>query len=146
MELSGAISDFEAAIATQLELVGDDPVVEEAGAALLGALEPALRSALLSLVEQAAEEVAAQLPDISVDVVLSEGEPDLVVRATDAPVAVNTDDLSARLTVRLPSTLKVELEDAAGELGDSVNTYVVKALSSRSSKKWSKRITETFET
>ncbi|MDK1027527.1 MAG: toxin-antitoxin system HicB family antitoxin, partial [Actinomycetota bacterium] len=73
-------------------------------------------------------EVAAQLPDNTVDVVLSDGEPTLVVRRTGDSVTINTEDLDARMTVRLPENLKDDLEAAASELGDSVNTFVVKAL------------------
>ena len=45
------------------------------------------------------------------------------------PITVNTDELDARMTVRLPDDLKDEIEIAASDLGDSVNTFVVRALS-----------------
>ncbi|NND01413.1 MAG: toxin-antitoxin system HicB family antitoxin, partial [Acidimicrobiia bacterium] len=53
---------------------------------------------------------------------------------------------SARITLRLPDSLKDDLESAAGDSGDSVNAYVIKALSSRAGRRSARRITETFET
>lgn len=91
-------------------------------------LEPALRLAALTLAEQAAAELTAQLPDRTVDVVLADAQPTLVLRSIADDVTVNTEDYDARMTVRLPEDLKDDLEIAASDLGDSVNTFVVKAL------------------
>ncbi len=147
MDLNSVTSEFEEAVAVQLQLAGDDPAIEAAGTTLLTALEPALYRAMMTLVEQAADEVGAQLLEQTVDVVMSEGRPSLVVRWTEPSVKVNTDDLGARVTVRLPNALKVQLEGAAGEVGDSVNSYIVKTLSSRSGRRRSgRRITGTFKT
>ncbi len=147
MDLGVAFAEFEEAVAVQLDLAGGDPAVEAAAASLLAALQPAFRQVTVGLVEQAAEEVAAQLPDATVDVVMSEGEPAIRVSTTEPLVKINTEDLAARLTVRLPSGLKAELEDAAGEVGDSVNTYIVKTLSSKTSRsRAGRRIKGTFKT
>jgi uncharacterized protein (DUF1778 family) len=97
----------------------------------MAALEPALKQAASTLAEQAAAEVGSQLPDHTVDVVLASGQPTLVVRSTRDVITVNTDDLGARITVRLPEELKDELEIAASDLGDSVNTFVVRALAGK---------------
>lgn len=131
MDIDGVIRQIEGAVETQLRLAGEEAIVVEAAESLLVALEPAIRQAIGSLAEQAAAEVGAQLPDHRVDVVITEGEPSLIVRSTDETVTVSTEDLEARLTVRLPSELKRHLEEAAGELGDSVNTFVVKALTTK---------------
>ena len=133
----------------QLRLAGAEPEVEAAGEGILEALEAAIRQAGLALAEQAALEVSSQLPDKTVDVVLSDGQPGLFVRSSEDPVAINTDDLAARITVRLPEGLKDDLETAAQDIGDSVNTYVVRSLSAttRTSKKVSKtRYKGTIET
>lgn len=136
MDIAGVIAQVEAAVAAQLELTGDDPAAEMVAAALMQALEPALRQAAFGIVEAAAGEASAQLPDGDFDVVLREGNPTLVYRpAESGSVTFSGDDLQARLTLRLPEALKAELEAAAGELGDSVNTYVVKSLSGRRSKR-----------
>ncbi len=135
MDSEGIVAQVEAAVESQLRLTGEDSVLSEAADALLGALQPALRDAVMRVAVQAAAEVSAQLPDHTVDVVLSEGEPSLVVRDQRESVTVSTDDLEARMTVRLPSELKEYLEIAAGEEGDSVNTFVIKTLSTKKRKK-----------
>ena len=148
MDITSVISEIEAALAIQLELAGGDPAVEAASSALMTAMAPAVREAAVKLAEQAAMEVSAQLPEGTVDVTLRDGEPALVVRMEeDQPITFRSDELGARLTVRLPESLKADLEEAAGTTGDSVNTYVIKTLSSQSGKrKYRKRIQGTFET
>lgn len=130
MDIDSVISQVNAMIYGQLRLAADDPAVEAAGEAILNALDPALRQAGMALAEQAAAEVGAQLPDRKVDVVLSEGQPSLIVRDAEQAITVSTDELDARMTVRLPENLKEDIESAAQDLGDSVNTFVVRALSS----------------
>ncbi len=119
-----------------------------AGEALLTALRPALSQAALDLAQQAAEEADAQLPDHEVNVVLQDGEPSLTVRPVESDVTFTTEDLAARMTLRLPKLLKSELEEAAGVTGDSINAYVIKALSGtgRPSRRTGKRITGRFQT
>jgi hypothetical protein len=84
----------------------------------------------LSLAEEAAAEVSAQLPEAAVRVVIEEGSPTLLVerQATDDDAAYKGEDLEARLTLRLPTSLKLELEKAAADVGDSVNAHVVETL------------------
>ena len=128
MDIDSVVAEFKTMLYGQLRLAGEDPSVEAAGEAILAALEPALKQAASTLAEQAAVEVGSQLPDHAVDVVLASGQPTLVVRPTSDVITVNTDDLGARITVRLPEELKDDLEIAAADLGDSVNTFVVRAL------------------
>lgn len=128
MDTERVIQELRTTIEVQMRLAGDDPTVAAAADAVLTSLEPALRQAALALAEQAATELGAQLPGSTVDVVLSDGEPILRVRDTNDPVTISTDELDARMTVRLPEDLKDDLEIAASELGDSVNTFVVRAL------------------
>ena len=47
---------------------------------------------------------------------------------TEAPPAPG-DDLSARITLRLPEALKVQIEAVASSEGVSVNAWIVRALS-----------------
>ena len=120
--------------------------LEDAAMALLAVLRPALKQAAFTIAEQAALEVGAQLDGYSVTVVLEEGEPALLVREDSSGRSFTADDLSARITLRLPDSLKDDIEEAAGAAGDSVNAFVIKSLSKRSSRRSSRRITETFET
>jgi uncharacterized protein (DUF1778 family) len=131
MDIDSVVAEFKTMLYAQLRLAGDDPSVEAAGEAILAALEPALKQAASALAEQAAAEAGSQMPDHSVDVVLVSGQPTLVVRPTGDVITVNTDDLGARITVRLPEELKDELEIAAADMGDSVNTFVVRALAGK---------------
>jgi hypothetical protein len=128
MDVDSVIGQVNAMVYGQLRMAGDDPAVEAAGEAILAAMEPAFRNAGMTLAEQAAVEVGAQLPDRKVEVVLADGQPTLVVRDSDTAITVNTDDLAARITVRLPEDLKDDLEAAATDMGDSVNTFVVRSL------------------
>jgi hypothetical protein len=48
--------------------------------------------------------------------------------APDEPPPSGSEDLSARLTLRLPDTLKAATERAAEREGLSVNSWVVRAL------------------
>jgi len=129
MDTQTALARFEAALATQVAASGD-PALESAAQALLAALGPATRQLALELAEQAATEVGAQMPEHEVDVVLREGEPVLAVREPRVTKTPREEDYEARITLRLPPSLKSVVEDSAGVTGDSVNSWVVKALAS----------------
>lgn len=148
MQLQPIINSIEAALAAQGPLAGGDPAVEEAIDHVVRAARPALRQAALELAEQAAAEVRAQLADRTVDVVLVDGEPSL--RITDAPSTAepSTEDLDARITLRITPTLKSLIEDAAEAAGASVNAWVLDSLSKRANKPASTggfRTTHTFD-
>jgi len=147
MDISEIVENVESALSAQLSLTGDDPAVLNAGEAMIQALRPAVERAALQLAEQAAQEVDAQLPSKSVSVRLQEGTPILTVEDSGEPITIDTDELEARITVRLPDRLKAVLEEVASESGDSVNAYVVKTLSSKTSDRSSgKRFVGTIET
>lgn len=133
MDTSHALTRFEAALRDQLELSGD-PAVEGAGEALTTALRPASRELAFELAQQAAEEVSAQLPEHRVEVVLSEGEPTLAVRTVEGAEAPSAPDeeYEARVTLRLPPSVKEQVESAAQQAGDSVNRWIVDALAGAS--------------
>jgi hypothetical protein len=131
MHLTPVLTALEAAVSTQLAVAGGDSTMEAAAAQLLAALEPALRQVALELAQQAAEEVGAQLGDRTVDVLIVDGEPQLRVSQTsDVDPAALEEDFDARITLRLPPSLKGLVESAADQTGDSVNTWVVKTLTS----------------
>lgn len=130
MDTASALARFEAALTDQLVVAGADPAVESAARSLQSALAPAARQLAFDLAEQAAIEVSAQLPDHQVEVVLSDGEPVLAVRGAAAPPPPQPDEsYEARLTLRLPPSLKGIVEEVARGEGDSVNSWVVDALS-----------------
>jgi len=131
MDTTMAMARLTGAVEQQVLVAGGDPEVESAARALLSALEPAVRQLAYDLAEQAAAEVNSQLPAHEVDVVLTAGEPALRVRSSETEAPVPSESLDARITLRLPPTLKELVESAAAERGESLNSWLVKTLSSR---------------
>jgi len=131
MDARVVMTEIEESLSAQLRLAGDDPQIVEAGEAIMAGLEPAIDRAVMHLAEQVAGEIDAQLPHQRVSVELREGAPVLVVHGNEDTVRIDTDDLEARITLRLSEKLKGVLEDAAGEAGESVNTFVVKTLAGK---------------
>lgn len=148
MNITASVAALEQAVEQQVIIGGGDPTVEAAARAVLAAIDPAMRQIALDFAQQAALEVAAQLPDSEVEVVIVDGEPALRVRPTDKqPEEVATGDYEARVTLRLPEALKDLVEQNADDAGDSVNSWVVKALASSARKRASRsgRVSESFE-
>ena len=130
VDSKAALTRFEAAVTNQVALAGGDPAVEAAARALREALSPAARQLALELIEQAAAEVDAQLPYRRIEVVLRGGEPTLEVRSGERVRGRPADEeYEARITLRLPPSLKTTIEEAARTVGESVNTYLVRELS-----------------
>jgi len=149
MDTSIAITRLEAAVEQQVLVSGGDTEMEVMSSALLATLEPVIHQIALDLAEQAAAEVSAQLSAHDIDVVLSEGEPTLRVRALDDPTDVGSESLDARITLRLPPKLKDRVEVAAEDVGESVNSWLVRILATQASerdRRKSRRITGTIET
>lgn len=148
MHLAPVLTTVEAAVSTQLAVAGADATMEAAASQLLAALEPALRQVGLELAQQAAEEVSAQLGDRTVEVVLADGEPQLrVSQPSVADSSTLEEEFDARITLRLPPSLKGLVETAADETGDSVNTWVVKTLTTgaRKSTKVARSVRGSFD-
>ena len=104
---------------------------------LLLALEPALRMALLEALSDATAEITAELPHAAVEVRLKGREPQFVVSATEplpSPDAATDapddeeDGALARVTVRIPESLKTRAEEAAAAVDQSLNSWVVAAI------------------
>jgi hypothetical protein len=131
MDATTIMAQLEAAVANQVALAGADPLVESAAASIVAALAPALRHSVIDLAEQAAAEVRAQVVGHQVDVVLVDGEPTLRVSADAEDADIPDDDYEARITLRLPEALKSLIEDSANAAGDSVNSWMVKTVSSK---------------
>jgi hypothetical protein len=116
---------------------------EEARAAaerLALALDPAVRLALMDALSQAAAEITAELPSGSVDVRLRGREPEFVVDVPTQPIATEPrpeptapaaeDDeedegATARITLRLPESVKYKAEELAAKGGHSLNSWIV---------------------
>ena len=88
-----------------------------------------LRLKLLDVLAQAAVEVSAKLPSGHVEVRLAGQEPELVyVEAAADAAGVSAEELSARISLRLPESLKTAVERSADREGVSVNTWLVRAI------------------
>jgi hypothetical protein len=102
-------------------------------AGLLGhALEASARLALLEALSDAAAEITTRLRDTSVEVRLRGRDADLVVsQAAVAPEpqpAPMVDGDLTRLTLRMPESLKIHVEQTAAAEGISVNAWLVRAV------------------
>lgn len=98
---------------------------------LAASLEAAAHLWLLDVAGQAADQVSAQLPEGHVEVRLAGRDPELVyvpdTEPEPAPAATG-DDYAARITLRLPESLKARVEQWAAADGVSVNTWLVRAI------------------
>ena len=117
-------------LAGVIAALGDDAVVEQ-WRRLADAVEPSLRLRLIDLLSEAALSLNAQLTDGHIEVRLAGRDPELVF--VDEPTAPEEppapgDDLSARITLRLPEGLKSGIEAAAAREGVSTNAWIVRAL------------------
>lgn len=147
MNTEAIAAKLEDHLAAQGRLAGEDPVVEQVVDVLIGSVGPAIRQAVLEIAEQAAGEIGAQLTTGRIEVVLSDGEPTMALRSDVAEQTFSTEDLEARMTVRLPANLKIALEEAADDTGDSMNSFVIKTLASGTTRsRRGRRIRETFNT
>jgi len=108
--------------------IGDEAVAE-AARRIAAALESSLRLRLTDALGEAAAELTNQLPDGHVEVRVSAGEPELVyVPDPGAPPPSGLEDLTARITLRLPETLKSIVDAAAQEAGVSANTWLLQQI------------------
>ncbi len=113
----------------EIAAVGDEDARQAAGR-LAVALRSAAGLRFLDALTDAALELSAQLPAGHVEVRLAGHDPALVY-VEDAPAAGPTPDeegLTARITLRVPETLKAAVELAAARDGVSVNAWIVRAL------------------
>jgi hypothetical protein len=108
--------------------IGDEAVAE-AARRIATALESSLRLRMTDALGEAAAELTNQLPDGHVEVRVSAGEPELVyVPDPGAPPPSGLEDLTARITLRLPETLKTIVDAAAQESGVSANTWLLQQI------------------
>lgn len=116
---------FVEALRREVAAAGDDPAV----ARLAGSLEAAAHVWLLDVANQAAAQLNAQLPAGHVEVRLAGRDPELVYVADPEPEPpAATDEHGARITLRLPESLKAQVERWAAADGVSVNTWLVRTI------------------
>ena len=114
----------------ELAQLGGDELVQAAHR-LEGAVKQSATLRLIDALTQVALEVSSQLPNGHLDVRLAGQDPELVYveEEGEEPQAQAAEDgLAARVTLRLPDSLKVALEKAAEAEGVSLNTWLVRVL------------------
>src|SRR3569623_192655 len=108
--------------------------VRQAAERLGFALDSSSRLAIMEAVSQAAAEITAEMPDGGVDVRLNGRDLDFLVHVAaptppsppppPAPEDVDDGNL-ARITLRIPESVKAKAEERAAEAGQSLNTWLV---------------------
>jgi hypothetical protein len=122
--LIDALRDDLAAVAE----IGDERSATVA-ARLADTLGASLRLRMLDVLGQAAVELSARLPSGHVEVRLVGQDPELVyVDDTRESGGTFGEELSARITLRLPEPLKSAVEKAAARESVSVNAWLVRAI------------------
>jgi hypothetical protein len=127
MQLDGYVAALQEDLA-RVAAVGDEATAR-AAELLAMALESALGRRLQEALAEAALELSAQLDEGTVEVRFAGREPELIYVPADPPPAGGADEASsARITLRLPESLKARVEATAAAGGVSVNTWLVTAL------------------
>jgi len=126
VNLSLLIESLQHELASVAEL-GDERVAAVANR-LAETLGPSIRLRVLDLLAQASLELSERLPSGHVEVRLAGQDPELVFVDEERRSGAAAEDFSARITLRLPDSLKQSIEAAAAREGVSVNAWLVRAL------------------
>jgi hypothetical protein len=140
MDITPYVESLRHDLAAAAEAGG--PEAKQAAERLALALDPAVRLALMDALSQAAAEITAELPTGSIDVRLRGREPEFVVDVPTMPMAAPTapvpptppspedaedaeDGALARITLRIPESVKYKAEELAAKGGHSLNSWIV---------------------
>ena len=142
MDITPYVESLRHDLAAAAEAGG--PEARAAAERLALALDPAVRLAVMEALSQAAAEITAELPAGTVDVRLRGREPQLVVDVPTVPLqaepplsptaaseeeAEEEDDGNlARITLRIPESLKYKAEELATKGGHSLNSWIVNTI------------------
>lgn len=127
MQIDGHIQALREDLARVASL-GDEATAHVAEI-LSGAIESSLARRLQDILAEAALELNTQLDSGHVEVRVAGRDPELVYVREDGSAPEASDEVfSARITLRLPESLKVRIDAAATSDGASVNTWLVQAL------------------
>src|SRR5690349_14503492 len=142
MDITPYVESLRHDLTAAAEAGGDE--AREAAERLALALDPAARLMLMDALSQAAAEITSELPAGSIDVRLKGREPQFVVDVPTMPMAAAPqppappappsaedaegeveDDAVARITLRLPESVKYKAEELAAKSGHSLNGWIV---------------------
>jgi hypothetical protein len=138
MDITPYVENLRQDLAAAAEAGG--PEARAAAERLALALDPAVRLALMDALSQAAAEITSELSAGSVDVRLRGREPQFVVDVPAMPMAAQSaptpssqpdeeedeeDGTMARITLRIPESVKFKAEELAAKGGHSLNSWIV---------------------
>ena len=128
MQLDGYVQALREDLA-RVAAVGDESTARAADL-LAVALESSFGRRLQEALAEAALELSSHLERGRVEVRVAGGDPELVYvdEHESEPAAVHEEAFAARITLRLPESLKERLEAAAGANGVSLNAWLVQTL------------------
>jgi len=127
MQIDGHIQALREDLARVASL-GDEATAHVAEI-LSSALESSLARRLQDILAEAALELNSQLSDGHVEIRIAGHDLELVIVREDADAPEAADEaFSARISLRLPESLKQRIESSASREGASVNTWLVQAL------------------
>lgn len=146
MHVEPIITEVDSRVRAQAGLMAG-PEIEATVGLMLEVLRPALKDAAMAIAEQATGEIRAQLPDHHVELALIDGDPSIQIREAEGTRRSTDEDFAARISLRLPASLKDTIESFATDNGESVNAWVVKTLEGRATKRrpTGRRVNTTFE-
>jgi hypothetical protein len=146
MDITPYVDSLRRDLASAAEAAGPDG--HAAAERMLLALEPAVRLALMELLSQAAAEITSELSAGVVEVRLRGREPELVVdvpdHAASEPLAAHPDTEPdedgdetpiARVSLRIPESVKARAEELAARNGHSLNAWIVNVLRAATSQR-----------
>jgi predicted DNA binding CopG/RHH family protein len=129
MQMSQFIEGLQEDLQELAAIGGED--LQRAAQQLSGAIKQSARLRLIDALTQAALELSEQLPNGHVDVRVAGQDPEFVFvqeQEAEPPAPPVAEGDHARITLRLPESLKASIEAAAANEGVSVNTWLVRAL------------------
>lgn len=113
---------------TRVAALGDENTARAADL-LSVAIEASLGRRIQDALAEAALELNEQLDSAHVELRVAGRDLQLVLVREDSAASEQADEaFSARITLRLPESLKVRIESSAAREGTSVNTWLVQAL------------------
>ena len=127
MQIDGTIQALREDL-LRVAALGDEST-SRAAELLSAAIESSLARRIQDVLSEAALELNDQLESSHVELRVSGHDLQLVLVREDGTVPEQADEaFSARITLRLPESLKQRVESAAAREGGSVNTWLVQAL------------------
>jgi HicB-like protein involved in pilus formation len=126
MKLSLVIEGFR----TDLLAVGElgDEAVALAAERIAGVIGRSATARIMDLLGEAADDVSAVLPEGRVELRLAGDEVAFAYVSEPPPPPEVDAELSARITLRLPESLKHKVDEAAALAGVSVNGWILRLL------------------